>query len=154
MSKKLNREIKCIDHLQGHNKRQGFSHYTDRDIRSNVLFAPNQWNKVICKKVVPKEWCKESNLYIYIQLQLEAKDKKTSCNEAYMNLLLYTYVGVSLPFDFKNVYPWYFCRNIVSDVIFLKTKQYKHFIIFDRLSFALNFDISYTSSINSNLCQD
>ena len=42
MSKKLNREIKCIDHLQGHNKRQGFSHYTDRDIRSNVLFAPNQ----------------------------------------------------------------------------------------------------------------
>ena len=47
MSKKLNREIKCIDHLQGHNKRQGFSHYTDRDIRSNVLFAPNQWLKRI-----------------------------------------------------------------------------------------------------------
>ena len=42
MSKKLNREIKCILHLQGHNKRQGFSYYTDRDIRSNVLFAPNQ----------------------------------------------------------------------------------------------------------------
>ena len=33
MSKKLNREIKCIDHLQGHNKRQGSAHYTDRDIR-------------------------------------------------------------------------------------------------------------------------
>ena len=48
MSKKLNREIKCIDHLQGHNKRQGFSHYTDRDIRSNVLFAPNQCSRVEC----------------------------------------------------------------------------------------------------------
>ena len=33
MSKKLNREIKCIDHLEGHKKRQGFAHYTDRDIR-------------------------------------------------------------------------------------------------------------------------
>ena len=42
MSKKLNIQIKSIDHLQGHNKRQGFAHYTDRDIRSNVLFAPNQ----------------------------------------------------------------------------------------------------------------
>ena len=29
----LNREINCIDHPQGHNKRQGFVHYTDRDIR-------------------------------------------------------------------------------------------------------------------------
>ena len=43
MSKKLNIQIKSIDHLQGHNKRQGFAHYTDRDIRSYVLFAPNQW---------------------------------------------------------------------------------------------------------------
>ena len=42
MSKKLNIQIKRIGHLQGHNKRQGFAHYTDRDIRSYVLFAPNQ----------------------------------------------------------------------------------------------------------------
>ena len=33
MSKRLNRQIKSIDHLQGHNKRQESAHYTDRDIR-------------------------------------------------------------------------------------------------------------------------
>ena len=30
---KLNRQIKSTDHPQGHNKRQGSAHYTDRDIR-------------------------------------------------------------------------------------------------------------------------
>ena len=32
--------------------RQGFSHYTDRDIRSNVLFAPNQWGWVTHIQVI------------------------------------------------------------------------------------------------------
>ena len=75
MSKKLNREIKCIDPLQGHNKRQGFSHYTDRDIRSNVLFAPNQCSihvpMVQCPSSVPRPQC--SNIFSETAWRIKAK---------------------------------------------------------------------------------
>ena len=68
MSKKLNREINCIDHLQGHNKRQGFAHYTDRDIRvecterSQPVFMPDQWSKhqrqAFSGWFMPDQWSK------------------------------------------------------------------------------------------------
>ena len=75
MSKKLNREIKCIDPFQGHNKRQGFSHYTDRDIRSNVVFAPNQCSihvpMVQCPSSVPRPQC--SNIFSETAWRIKAK---------------------------------------------------------------------------------
>ena len=66
MSKKLNIQIKSIDHLQGHNKRQGFAHYpTEKNQwNSTGILVEFQWNKrhfFHWKRVIPLEFPLDSS---------------------------------------------------------------------------------------------